>query len=102
MVYQVIMMEININYLRDLLPIEINPLEWKMNKIIYSFALFIAVITFIFCIISGISLFTCFVRSSIVFLGILFTFTIAGQILKVVIVMGNNSNKEKEKKVPQE
>lgn len=73
-----------------------------MNKIIYSFALFVSVITFIFCTISGISLFTGFVRSSIVFLGILFTFSIAGQVLKLVIFMGNKSNANPEQEVSQE
>jgi hypothetical protein len=72
-----------------------------MSKIIYSFALFIAVITFIFCIISGISIFTGFVRSAIVFLGILFTFSIAGQILKFVVVMGNKAEDEEEEKSPE-
>jgi len=64
-----------------------------MNKIIYSFAMFIAVLTFTLAIIGGISIFTSFVRSAIVFLGILFTFSIAGQILKIVIVMGSRSKK---------
>lgn len=73
-----------------------------MNKIIYSFALFIAVITFIFCTISGISIFTGFVRSAIVFLGILFTFSIAGQILRLVIIFGKKSEEEQESNPPQE
>ncbi|MCF7886279.1 MAG: hypothetical protein K9M80_07280 [Candidatus Marinimicrobia bacterium] len=73
-----------------------------MSKIIYSFALFISVITFIFCIVNGISIFTGFVRSSIVFLGILFTFSIAGQILKLVVVYGNKSKQEDEDASPQE
>ena len=61
-----------------------------MTKIIYLFSLSVALFTFILGTLnSQISLFTCFVRSSIVFLGILFVFSISGQILKWIIK--NNS-----------
>ncbi len=57
-----------------------------MTKIIYLFSLSVALFSFILGTLnSQISLFTCFVRSSIVFLGILFVFSISGQILKWVI-----------------
>ena len=57
-----------------------------MTKIIYLFSLSIALLSFILGTLnSQISLFTSFVRSSIVFLGILFVFSIGGQLLKWII-----------------
>lgn len=57
-----------------------------MTKIIYLFSLSVALLSFILGTLnSHISLFTSFVRSSIVFLGILFVFSIGGQILKWII-----------------
>ncbi len=57
-----------------------------MTKIIYLFSLSVALLSFILGTMnSHISLFTSFVRSSIVFLGILFVFSISGQILKWII-----------------
>ncbi len=57
-----------------------------MTKIIYLFSLSIALFSFILGTLnSEISLFTCFVRSSVVFLGILFVFTIGGQVLNWII-----------------
>jgi len=65
-----------------------------MSKMIYTFALFLAILTFILCIISGISIFTGFVRSALVFLGILFTFSIAGHLLRLVMVMGERHDQK--------
>jgi len=57
-----------------------------MTKIIYLFSLSIALLSFILGTLnSHISLFTSFLRSSIVFLGILFVFSIGGQLLKWII-----------------
>ena len=57
-----------------------------MTKIIYLFALSVALFSFILGTLNRqISLFTCFVRSSVVFLGILFVFSIGGQLLKWII-----------------
>ncbi len=68
-----------------------------MSKMIYTFALFLAVLTFVLCIIGGISIFTGFVRSALVFLGVLFTFSIAGHLLRLVVVMGEkHSQRESE------
>ena len=57
-----------------------------MTKIIYLFSLSVALFSFILGTLNGqIGLFTCFVRSSVVFLGILFVFTLSGQFLSWVI-----------------
>ncbi len=64
-----------------------------MTKVIYLLSLTIALFSFILGTLNGeISLFTCFVRSSIVFLGILFVFSMSGQLLKWVLI--NNGMKE--------
>ncbi len=64
-----------------------------MTKVIYLLSLSIALFSFILGTLnSEISLFTCFVRSSIVFLGILFVFSMSGQLLKWVLI--NNNMKE--------
>ncbi|MBN2280456.1 MAG: hypothetical protein JXQ65_07750 [Candidatus Marinimicrobia bacterium] len=57
-----------------------------MTKVIYLFSLSVALFSFILGTLnSQISLFTCFVRSSIVFLGILFVFSIGGQFLRWIV-----------------
>ena len=57
-----------------------------MTKVIYLFSLSVALFSFILGTLNNqISLFTCFVRSSVVFLGILFVFSLSGQILRWVI-----------------
>lgn len=62
-----------------------------MTKFIYLFSLSVALFSFILGTLnSQISLFTCFVRSSVVFLGILFVFTLSGQVLSWVV----NKNEE--------
>ena len=65
--------------------------DWKqvegVNKIINRFALLVAVLTFVLCTMFGISFFTSLIRSLIVYLGILFTFFVAGHTLKWGIVL---------------
>jgi len=57
-----------------------------MTKIVYLFSLSAALFSFILGTLNGqIGLFTSFVRSSVVFLGILFVFSIGGQLLKWII-----------------
>ena len=63
-----------------------------MTKIIYLFSLSVALFSFILGTLnSQISLFTSFVRSSVVFLGILFVFSLSGQILKWVMKKNDES-----------
>jgi len=64
-----------------------------MNKIIYMFAMIIAVVTLVLTNISGISLFTGIIRSAIVFLGVLFVFFIAGHLLRLGILLVNQKPK---------
>jgi len=52
-----------------------------MKKIIYGIALLVCVITFVLCVIQGISLLTSLFRSAIVFLGVLFIFFMAANVL---------------------
>lgn len=63
-----------------------------MTKFIYLFSLSVALFSFILGTLnSQISLFTCFVRSSVVFLGILFVFTLSGQVLSWVVTKNEES-----------
>jgi len=68
-----------------------------MVKLLYMFAMFVAIVTFIITIISGISLVTGIVRSAIVFLGILFTFFIAGHLLKYGVLLTRQKPKIEDK-----
>lgn len=72
-----------------------------MSKLIYTFALVVALITFVICTVNDISLFTGFVRSALVFLGILFLFSIAGHLLRMVVILGKSDKREEEEKVSQ-
>jgi hypothetical protein len=58
-----------------------------MIKLANKFALLVASITFIMCMLGGISVFTSALRSTIVFIGVLFTFFIAGQALRFGLIM---------------
>ncbi len=60
-----------------------------MIKQFYRFALALSLFTFILCISKGIALFTSFIRSALVYIGILFTFFIAGHLLKWSVSMNN-------------
>lgn len=63
-----------------------------MTKFIYLFSLSVALFSFILGTLNNqISLFTVFVRSSIVFLGILFVFSLGGQALSWVIQKNESS-----------
>jgi hypothetical protein len=63
-----------------------------MTKFIYLFSLSVALFSFILGTLnSQISLFTCFVRSSIVFLGILFVFSLSGQFLSWIVKKNEKS-----------
>lgn len=64
-----------------------------MKKLIYTFAMTVAVATFVLTIVCGISLFTGIFRSAIVFLGVLFVFFIAGHLLRFGILMTNQKTK---------
>ncbi len=56
-----------------------------MKQFMNRFALIVAIITFIMCIASGISIFTSLIRMAIVFVGILFTFYLSGILLRLGI-----------------
>ncbi|RKY47034.1 MAG: hypothetical protein DRP91_08255 [Candidatus Neomarinimicrobiota bacterium] len=78
-----------------------------ISRVIYSIALSVAILTFILCMISNISLFTSIVRSLVVFVGVLFSFFVASSILslslraqgKVTDERKEEADKEKRKKV---
>jgi len=53
-----------------------------MRKLIYRFSLFVAVVTFISCLLSGISLGTSLSRSAIVFILMLFIIIVALKLLR--------------------
>jgi VIT1/CCC1 family predicted Fe2+/Mn2+ transporter len=53
-----------------------------VNQFISRLALLVMLITLVSCLISGISIFTSIIRAAIVYLGVLFTFFIAGIILR--------------------
>lgn len=69
-----------------------------MVKLLYMFAMFVAIVTFIITIISGISFLTGIVRSAIVFLGILLTFFVAGHLLKYGVLLTRQKPKIEDKK----
>ncbi len=54
-----------------------------MIKIIYKFAMMAALVVFAFRMLNGSSIWFSLLRASMVFMGTLFTFYIAGHILKV-------------------
>ncbi len=53
-----------------------------MNKPVYKFALFIALVTLSLCILSGISITTSILRTAIVFLGTLFIVAVFATLLR--------------------
>ncbi len=69
-----------------------------MTAFIHRLALLISILTLIICVISGISLLTSLVRAAVVFIGILFTFFIAGQILNLGLSLTNRKPKAEEEK----
>jgi hypothetical protein len=64
-----------------------------VNSFMYKFAMLISILSFVLCIYGGISMFTGIFRSVIVFIGILFTFFLAGQIINLVLVINNRKPK---------
>lgn len=78
-----------------------------MTKVIYYFALAIASITFVINVFSDNGIFNGFVRSAIVFLGILFIMSISAHIMKGIMKLNNSkpkntAKKEKEEQNPSE
>jgi len=69
-----------------------------VTAFIHRLALLISILTLIICVISGISLLTSLVRAAVVFIGILFTFFIAGQILNLGLSLTNRKPKAEEEK----
>jgi len=67
-----------------------------MIKLANKVALLVAAITFVMCLLGGISVFTSILRTGIVFLGVLFTFFIAGQALRFGLVVTNPQEGDKE------
>jgi len=58
-----------------------------MNKLIYGFALFVALITMVICLALKISPVTTLFRGGLVFLGVLFIFFIGGNLLQWTIAL---------------
>ncbi len=67
-----------------------------MIKIIYKFASMAALVVFAFRMFSGSSIWFSFLRASIVFIGTLFTFYIAGHVLKAGIYLTASKPKVEE------
>jgi hypothetical protein len=64
-----------------------------MKKIIYGIALLTAILTFLICLVNGISLLAGIFRSGVVFLGVLFVFSIAGHLLSWGIMLTEKRTK---------
>jgi len=58
-----------------------------MNKILYSFALSLSIITMVMCLISKLSPLTILFRGALVFLGTLFIFFIGANLLRWLIIL---------------
>jgi len=63
-------------------------------KMIYKFAIFLMLITFLTCMANGISLMTCAIRSLIVFIGVLFFAFIAGYALQFSLYLTTQNSEE--------
>jgi hypothetical protein len=68
-----------------------------MTKLFYKFALLMALITFLTCVVNGISLITCVLRSFMVMIGVLFTIFVAGYILQFGIYLTTQNTQEDKK-----
>lgn len=73
-----------------------------ISRVIYSIALSVAILTFILCMISNISLFTSIVRSLVVFVGVLFSFFVASSILSLSLRAQGKVMDEEKKGVDKE
>lgn len=67
-----------------------------MIKLANKFAILIAAITFVMCLIGGISVSTTLVRTGVVFVGMLLAFYISGQMLKLGLIIMTPQNKSDE------
>jgi VIT1/CCC1 family predicted Fe2+/Mn2+ transporter len=64
-----------------------------MKKVIYGIALLMAIVTFLICLFNEISLMVGIFRSVVVFLGVLFVFSIAGHLLSWgIMITGKKAN----------
>jgi hypothetical protein len=64
-----------------------------MNKIVYLLALATALITFVLCTLQRISLGTTLIRTAIVYIGVIFIFFIAANLLRWSMIL-SPKNKE--------
>jgi len=64
-----------------------------MKKVIYGIALLTAILTFLICLFNDISLLAGLFRSGVVFLGVLFVFSIAGHLLSWGIMITEKRTK---------
>ena len=67
-----------------------------MIKLANKFAILISAITFVMCLLAGISLTTTFMRTGVVFIGMLLAFYISGQMLKLGLIVMTPQNKSDE------
>jgi hypothetical protein len=67
-----------------------------MIKLANKIAILVAVITFVMCLLSNISIFTAILRTSIVFVGVLLAFYLAGSLMKMgfIIVTPQQGDKQ--------
>jgi hypothetical protein len=69
-----------------------------MTKFVYSFSLVIALITAILCIVKGISPITTLFRAAIVYIGVIFVFFIAANLLRLSTVLSVKHETTKDEK----
>lgn len=61
----------------------------SMKKLIGRFSLFISVVTFVTCMLSGISIGTSLLRSFIVYIGMIFIFVVSLKILRWALLLAD-------------
>jgi len=67
-----------------------------MNKIVYLLALATAMITFVLCTIQGISVITTLFRMAIVYIGVIFIFFIAANLLRWSMILAPKNKEQKD------
>jgi hypothetical protein len=67
-----------------------------MNKIVYLLALATAMITFVLCTIQGISVVTTLFRTAIVYIGVIFIFFIAANLLRWSMILAPKNKEQKD------
>ncbi len=67
-----------------------------MNKIVYLLALATAMITFVLCTIQGISVVTTLFRMAIVYIGVIFIFFIAANLLRWSMILAPKNKEQKD------